>query len=77
MKFLSFNCRGVASPSKKYSMKRMVESIRPNLILFQETMGEDEEIVRLLESLFKQWIFLGVDVICPYGGWPSDGTKTP
>jgi hypothetical protein len=33
MKFLSFNCRGVVNPSKKSTLKRMVESTQPDVIL--------------------------------------------
>jgi exonuclease III len=61
MKFLSFNCKGVVSPSKKFALHRMVESTQPDLILPQETMGEASLVTFLLEVVLKQWNFIDVD----------------
>jgi exonuclease III len=61
MKFLSFNYKGVVIPSKKYSITRLVFSNKPDIIFFQETMGNRSYVSSLLESLLKQWIFSCMD----------------
>jgi hypothetical protein len=60
MKILSFNYRGVASPVKKYSLKRLVESSRPDIITYSRNNGGVKDIVRLCIT-FKHWNFIGVD----------------
>jgi len=61
MKVLSFNCRGVASPSKKIALQRLVESTQLDIMMIQETLGDANLITPLLEILFKGWKFLGFD----------------
>ena len=39
MKLMSFTCRGLASPIKKSSLRRLVDLNQPDIVLFQETMG--------------------------------------
>jgi exonuclease III len=68
MKILSFNCQGVASPSKKSALKRLIECNLPDIILLQKTLGEEENVVKLLESMFKLWNFLGYDANGRSGG---------
>jgi exonuclease III len=46
MKILSLNCRGLASPAKKSSLKRLVSVNNPDIIFLQETMGVNEVVVR-------------------------------
>jgi exonuclease III len=61
MKILSFNCRGLAYPHKKYYLQRMVVSNQPNLLLLQETMGDEATVVSWLKVGFKNWDFVGLD----------------
>jgi exonuclease III len=68
MKTLSFNCRGVASPSKKISLHRLVESTQPDILMLQETLGDAILVVPLLEKLFKGWNFIGLDAKGRSGG---------
>lgn len=58
MKVLSFNCRGLASPHKKSSLKRLVLRVNPKVIFLQETLGTSEVIKELLWNLFPSWEFL-------------------
>jgi hypothetical protein len=58
MKLLSFNCRGVASPSKKLALQRLVEVYQPNILLLQETLGDEGKISSFLESLFPLGVLL-------------------
>jgi hypothetical protein len=74
MKFFSFNCRGVVSPSKKISLHRLVELSHPDLILLQETLGETALVITLLEGLLKQWKFIGIDLKGHWEDWLWDGT---
>jgi exonuclease III len=63
MKLLSFNCRGLAGPHKKYALHRLVESSHPDILLLQETMGEEATIIPWLRALFKNWDFVGLDAM--------------
>jgi exonuclease III len=68
MKILSFNCRGLANPAKKSSLKRLVVVIDLDVIFLQETMGVSELVVASLESLFPGWSFVAVDAKGRSGG---------
>jgi exonuclease III len=61
MKILSFNCRGLVNPNKKSSLRRLVEQCSPDVILLQETLGENLAVVKILESLLLGWMFTAVD----------------
>jgi exonuclease III len=61
MKILSFNCRGLTSPAKKSSLKRLVSVNSPDIIFLQETLGVSEVVVKSLEALLPGWSFVAVD----------------
>jgi hypothetical protein len=46
MIFLTLNCRGMDNPSKKLVVKRLVDNIKPSIILLQETMTDGEKITQ-------------------------------
>ena len=71
MKVMSFNCRGLASPLKKSSLRRLVELNQPDVILLQETLGCSEVVIRVLETLLPGWIFVAVDARGRSGGLAS------
>lgn len=68
MIFLSYNCRGLASPQKKSSIKRMIALIDPQIILLQETMGLSDKVKAALESWLPGWAFEAVDAVGRSGG---------
>jgi exonuclease III len=68
MKILSLNCRGLVSPTKKSSLKRLVVVIALDVIFLQETMGVSELVVAFLESLLPGWSFAVVDAKGQSGG---------
>jgi exonuclease III len=68
MKLLSFNCRGLASPSKKSSLKRLVMSHQPDVLFLQETLADECSATQALLKLFPGWDFLGLDAIGRSGG---------
>ena len=68
MKFLSFNCRGLASPHKKSSLKRLVLSVNLEVIFLQETLGTSEVIKEFLRNLLPGWEFLVLDARGRLGG---------
>jgi exonuclease III len=68
MKLLSFNCRGLASPSKHLSLQRLLELAQPDIVMLQETLGAEALIVPLLERLLKGWSFFGLDASGCVGG---------
>jgi len=68
MTILSFNCCGLANPSKKLSLQRLVDLNSPDAILLQETLGVSETMVKDLESLFPGWMFAAVDARGHSGG---------
>jgi hypothetical protein len=69
MKFLSFNCRGVVSPSKKLSLKWLVDSNHPDIIFLQETMGMSSYVFSILEYLLNNWSFSSMDTRGRSGEW--------
>ena len=68
MILLSYNCRGLASPHKKSSLKRMITLLGPQIILLQETMGLRDVVKEALESWFPGWAFEAVDAAGRSGG---------
>jgi exonuclease III len=68
MKILSFNCRGLASPAKKSSLKRLVSVNNLDIIFLQETLGVSEVVVNSLEALLPGWSFVAVDAKGCSGG---------
>jgi hypothetical protein len=68
MKILSYNCRGVEIPHKKYDLYRLVKLNYPNIIFLQETMGEEAVVILWLEAIFKNLKFLGSYARGRYGG---------
>lgn len=63
MKCLSFSCRGMASASKKLSLRRLFEVEMIDIIMLQETLGSAEKITSTLQSLAPGWTFLDFDVV--------------
>jgi len=51
MKCLSFNCRGLASASKKLAMRRLFETVPVDIILLQETLGLVDPVSAALSSI--------------------------
>jgi exonuclease III len=68
MKFLSFNCRGLASPHKKSSLKRLITTQQPDIILLQETLADSTTVSSTLATLFPGWHFEGIDATGRSGG---------
>jgi exonuclease III len=75
MRILSFNCRGLANPSKKSSLRRLVEQSSPEVILLQETLGDSVSVVKALETLFPGWMFAAVDARGRSGGLATGWKK--
>jgi exonuclease III len=61
MKILSFNYRGLGGPHKKSSLQRLVVSNPSDLMLLQETMGDEALVVSWLKFGFKNWDLVGLD----------------
>jgi hypothetical protein len=68
MKIMSFNCRGLAGALKKPSLKRVIATEHPDVLLLQETMGVGEEVKSSLELLLPGWNFITVDAMGRSGG---------
>ena len=68
MILISYNCRGLASPHKKSSLKRMITLLSPQIILLQETMGSRDLVKEALESWLPGWAFEAVDAAGRSGG---------
>ena len=54
---LSFNVRGLGSSLKLKALKRMITSIKPSIILLQETMMEGTKVIEVLVPWLKNWSF--------------------
>lgn len=68
---MSFNCRGLAGALKKLSLKRVISSEHPDILLLQETMGIGEEVKSCLEQLLPGWKFETLDALGRSGGWAT------
>lgn len=61
MKWISFNCRGMASPARKLALRRLLELEKVDVIFLQETLGDNAHISFLLEALRLGWNFHTLD----------------
>ena len=52
-----FHLPGYGDPFQKLSLRRVVETISPKILLLQENLGEEYVIVKSLGGLFKGLIF--------------------
>jgi exonuclease III len=77
MIFLTLNCRGMDNPSKKLVVKRLVDNIKPSIIMLQETMTDGEKITQELSKLLRNWDFYFIDAIGRSGGNVTDGINAP
>lgn len=68
MKCLSFNCRGLASASKKLALKRLIISLPIDIILLQETLGPADSVTTTLSSIAPGWLFSALDSSGRSGG---------
>lgn len=68
MKCLSFNCRGLASSSKKLALKRLIESDPINIIMLQETLCSADQLTRAMQTLVPAWCFHAIDAVGRSGG---------
>jgi len=68
MKFMSFNCRGLAGPIKKSAFRRVLTLEHPDVIMLQETLGVGDVIKDCLERWLPGWTFITLDVKGRSGG---------
>jgi len=68
MKFLSFNCKGLANTPKKLTLHKHFSTKPVDLILLQETLGEAQHTSRVLQSLCPGWEFIALDAMGCSGG---------
>jgi exonuclease III len=61
MKLLSYNYWGLLNPSKKSTLKRLVNLHQLDAIFLQETLVDERTATQALLSLFPGWDFLGLD----------------
>ena len=71
MRILYYNYRGLASPSKKLSLKRLVDVLALDVLLLQETMGNSNAMVGALKSMLLDWDFAAIDTNGRLGGLAS------
>lgn len=60
MKCLSFNCKGLASASKKLAMRKLFETVSVDIILLQETLSLADPVSIVLSSILSGWKFLAM-----------------
>jgi hypothetical protein len=53
----------LANPSKKLAIKRLIESLKPSIILLQEIMIEGEKTIQELSKFLSGWDFNFIDAI--------------
>ena len=68
MIFLSFNCRGLASPAKGLALRKLFSSSLSDIICLQETHGIVDLVTSSLTSLLPGWIIHVIDATGRSGG---------
>jgi len=68
MKWLSFNCRGLAISPKNLALRILFESEPVEIIILQEMLGLVDHIYCVLQSLKPEWNFQSLDVMGRSGG---------
>jgi exonuclease III len=61
MIIISFNVRGIGGPQKTISLKRMILSLKPDIIMLQEKMCTGENVRDIVEPWLRNWSFNVVD----------------
>jgi ABC-type uncharacterized transport system YnjBCD ATPase subunit len=61
MIFLSFNVRGVGGAPKKLALKRMFLSLKPDIIMIQETMCPSDKAREIFSPWLRNWSFSTID----------------
>ena len=74
MKCISFNCRGLASSSKKLAMKRLTESDPIDIIMLQETLCTADQITRAMQALTQARSTLPLMPLADLEVWPLVST---
>ena len=69
MKFMSLNCRGLANPLKRSTLRRVIELEHPDIVRLQETLVVGDVVKIRLESWFLGWCFETLDVRGRSGGF--------
>jgi exonuclease III len=68
---VTLNVRGVGGSSKYLALKRLLELVKPDVMLIQETMVGVEKARDLFVKLLPHWFFCGVDSTGLSGGMLS------
>jgi len=68
MKCLSFNCRGMASASKKLALHIIFEIESVDIIMLQETLGLADLVTSSLNSISSGWHYMAMDAMGRSGG---------
>lgn len=68
MKFLSFKCRGIASPPKKLALRRFLTSNQLDIIFLQETLCSVDTLTPTLNSWLPNLTFHALDASGRFGG---------
>jgi hypothetical protein len=68
MIFLILYGKELANPTKKLAIRRLIESLKPSIILLQETMTNGEEVIQELSKFRIGWEFNYIDAIERSGG---------
>ena len=71
MKIISFNCHGSENPSKKMSLRRLIDLNDPNVVLLQYNLGLNEDVSCILETLLPSCNFVAIYVCGRFGGLVS------
>ena len=68
MILLSYNCRGVTSQAKKLALRDLVLSLKADVVMLQENLGDGDVVVECLTKLFPRWNFHALDANGRSGG---------
>jgi exonuclease III len=68
MIFVSLNIRGVGGPLKQNSLRRLISTISPSVILLQETLVSAEKARSFIQKLRPDWLSCAVSAVGTSGG---------
>ena len=65
---LSYNCRGLANPDKRFELRELIAQKPIDILFLQETLGEGDVVATILKSFLPNWTFITLDAHGRSGG---------
>ena len=77
MKILSINIRGLGEVPKKVTLKQLITTMSPTVLLIQETMTEGNKAEEMVKECIKDWGMMSSDAYGHSGGTLTASSPAP